>query len=506
MLKYRRMPILILMLCLLANCVPQGSPSGAPFPHRIVAMVEGERPAFSLENANGNELEGVSQKPFIALQYGERLVQVLTTNLDTDEPAEQVIIVGNTRHEASPLLLYIADKNSSLDRYEKAWETELAAVNERTIRIDIIDLIGAQSLQIVVSGMNAAGAVTLDVFRPLSPYGMLSYMPVFRLESEGSIEIVNTDESAGYSGGHRYGASFPIIAYRSNPETEFYSDVIRDTYQYNDASARYELIKTEKIQAESIGESQLDTLFQSTSPEPFKAFIKGLWRKVEEEESGDEKIFAFDPENGEITFYTKGIQEVYRLKFSRRSLYNALTMYTENELLRSIQPNVTAALLSPDELTVAITEYSTMEQWLNDQWGGQYRRLDQSQIQEKQRLGEAVTVFQEPYLQGDYVTANGVMVSFASPAIRWQDGAETRAGGFSIARVPDGESRSDLLMIKFIEEQGLKTTDLFYLIETAGIPAASSSVDSFTLKPAAPGVFSIQRLKAEPLSFSRKQE
>ncbi|HEQ71289.1 MAG TPA: pallilysin-related adhesin, partial [Spirochaetia bacterium] len=376
MMKIFRISLFFFLVPLLAvACLGDEPARNGNVPRRIVPLQEGDRHQMTDRAPGEFEGETGQQRPLISLTYNEHLVQLLTINLDTDESNEQILILKDTARDDGVLKLVVADYSRIQRRAVRSWETTLAATNERTVRIDVKDIVGDQSLQLILSGMNRDGAVTLDVFkqRPSSYYA-LSYFPICRIESGGSIEIAETEMAAGYSGGHRYGASFPIIAYRHNPNADSYANLIRDTYQYNRGTLRYELVKTETVETQRAGDPELATLFQSSSPDPFKNYIKGLWHKVDDEVENEEKIVSFNPETEEIVFYMKGAQEVYKWKYSRRSLYNTLNVYTENNLLKSIQPNVTISLHSVNELEVTVTEYSTMEQWLNEQWGGRYVR------------------------------------------------------------------------------------------------------------------------------------
>jgi hypothetical protein len=500
------LPLLVVFICAV-SCT--SDPSGdAAFPKKIVAMPENGVSTLPLTGQGDSEGESYLQLPKIALVPGEKLVQVLTTNLDPDEANEQVVITKRSDGATAPLRMIIADFENAERGYVRRFQTDLGATDDRTVRIDISDIIGNNTLQIVVSGMNAATQATLDAFRPVpSGGGRLIYQPFCRLASEGTIEIDESD-SAGYSGGHRYGTSFPIIIYHSDPSSNVASALVKETFTYNYGVQAYTLRKSEHIQTEISAASRLTSLLQNSTPELLKKYIKGIWYKADELGKSDEKICAFDPEGENVAFYTRDVQEVYQWKYSRRSLFNTLQIYTESALLKSVQPNITVILHSPDELSIAVTEYSTMEQWLNEQWGGRYVKLDPAAMAAREGSAARAGRLSTPFFEGEYVSAEGTRINFTYPRFAWQngDGGRPREGGFAVVEFPSHDATTYLLEMKVIEEQGLSITDLFYIIETSDVLKDGAPLSSFTLKPAHTSVYGVVDAKGPPLHFTRKAE
>jgi hypothetical protein len=483
----------ILILCA-AACVPGASGPGDGFPKKIVAALDGG-PALPVTAAGETDGESYRELPKIALYPDEKLVQVLTTNLDVDEADEQVIIVRQVMI-AAPLKLIIADTGSGGGGWERSYDTELDATDERTVRIHVADILGSNTLQIIVSGMDAADHATLDAFRIISaPGARLAYFPVCRFVSEGTIEI-DESGSSGNSGEFRRGTSFPIIVYHGDPESPVANAVIRETYAYHYGAQAYVLQSRENVAAPQADDS-LTAVLRNSTPESLKNFIKGIWHKTDEAVRTDEKILSFDPESEDISFFASDVQEVYKWKYSRRSLYNTLQIYTESALLKSVQPNITVVLISPNELSVAVTEYSTMEQWLNEQWGGTYTRLPEG------RPGAAAEQA-TPLFEGEYVSPEAAVLDFSTPHFSWQDGKTKNEGGFTVMEFRHRESLDYVLSLKIIEGQGLIITDRFFIIKTKDVLKANVPLSSFTLLPARTSVYGIVDAKGQPLHFTRR--
>jgi hypothetical protein len=489
---------------LLFACADDEGGTAGKFPKKIIPMIEGEHSSSLPGNAAEIDLESYTEQLEIALRPEESLIQVLNTNLDVDTADEQIIVVKDTKREDAPVKIVVADFDFNRNRYIRSWETTLGAVNERTFRLEVKDIVGDHSLQIVASGVNKNGAATLDIFKPLSTTGArLSYIAIFKLESLGNIEIIETERDGAYTSAGRNGASFQIVAYTGNSESEYYTDVIRDTYAYSAGDGKYRLQHSEKIQAEKAGEAQLAALYQSSSPEPFKNFIKGIWYKADETGKGVDKILAFDPENEDIAFYSNGVEEAYKWKFSRRSLYNTLYIYAENALLKSVQPNITVSLHALNELSIAVTEYSTMEQWLNEQWGGKYVRLNKTQNLAREQAGEAPVAISKLLLEGSYTSPNAISLFFKYPAFGWTEGEKLLEGGFAVLEFHNDGSTEYVLSLKIIEEQGLKITDLFYTIDFQETLDPFTPLSAFTLTPAQTTAYGMRESKGQPIVFTR---
>jgi hypothetical protein len=264
------------------------------------------------------------------------------------------------------------------------------------------------------------------------------------------------------------------------------------------------LQKTEHVKTDAAAASQLSNLLQNSTPELLKKYIKGIWYKADEMGKSDEKILAFDPESEDVSFYSGDVQEVYNWKYSRRSLFNTLQIYTESALLKSVQPNITVVLHSPTELTIAVTEYSTMEQWLNEQWGGTYVKLDKKATEGREQAVAGAPRLAGPFFEGEYLSPEGASINFSYPRFSWRNGEKPQEGGFAVVEFLYGDTTQYLLELKVIEDQGLVVTDLFFIIETSDVPKADVPLSSFTLKPARTGVYGIVDMKGQPLQFTRK--
>jgi hypothetical protein len=481
-----------------------GTPSG--FPRKIIPMPEGGGSTQPLFNQNDTESESYLQMPKIALGFDEKLVQVLTTNLDADEANEQVIVAKGADREGAPLKIIIADYENAQNGYVRSWESGIGALDEKTIRLAAKDVIGNHTIQIITTGMNRTNQASLSAFKITSPPGArLTYVPIFQLDAEVSVEIEESDRGVGYSEGYSFGASFPIVVFRNDPAAADTSSIIRDTYEYAPALQRYTLQRHETIKVEKAATEQLAGLLQNSSPDLLKKYVQGIWYKADESGKNDEKVMAINPDTGEIAFYNQNSQEVYTWKYSRRSLYNTLHIYAESALLKSVQPNITVVLNSPAELSIEITDYSAMEQWLNVQWGGAWVKRSRTEMTAVRQAESGPAQNALLPAAGEYLSQNGVRLTLASPTFFWQEGSHRETGGYSIFMFDSRGKKQYVLSLKTMTEQGLNAIDRFFTMELKG-PALKEGapLQSFTLRPAQTTVYGIVNLKGQPLSFTRQ--
>ncbi|MBN2353309.1 MAG: pallilysin-related adhesin [Spirochaetales bacterium] len=495
-------PLFTLLPLLLAGFACSGRTAGTNtmYPRRIVPTPEGGGSVLPLITRNEAESDLSLQTPKIGLSYDERVEQVLTTNLDADDTNEQLIVVKGADGEAASLKLVIADFDAAQNRYVRSWDTEIGALDDRTVRIAVKDVMGNHALQIVLSGTTRSNAAVLGVWKIASQAsGRLSYAPIFMRESDLSVEIAESDRGVGYSEGYSNGASFPIVVFSRVPGSSDVTSIIRDTYMFSFAAQAYLLQRHETVKVQKAATDRLSDLLQSGSPELLKQYLQGIWYKDDGAGKADQKILTVSTETGEIAFYSKDVQEVYNWKYSRRSLFNTLHIYTESALLKSVQPNITAVLDSPTELSIEITEYSTMEQWLNEEWGGKYVRRTETAAADGGRTRTTSWL-----LRGEYVSQTGVRAAFEYPSFTWREGVVPAEGGFCVTRVDDGGTARYLLSLKIIADQGLTVTDKFYILELTPPPTGNDPASAFILKPAQTSVYGILALKGQPLVFTRQ--
>ena len=502
-------PLVIPLALLLAGsaCTDRAADTSSIYPKKIVAAPEGggsAPPAFTLSDA---ESDSSLQTPKIDLTYDERVVQVLTANLDADDANEQVIVVKSAGGDASSgtaasLKLIVADFDNALNGYVRSWETSLGALDERTVRTAAKDVIGNHTLQIVVSGMTKSNQADLSVWKIVSQAsGRLSYAPIFTQESDLSVEIAESDRGVGYSEGYSNGASFPIVVFSRVPGSTDVSSIIRDTYRYSFPAQIYVLDRHETVKVEKAVTDRLAALLKSGSPDLLKRYLEGIWYKDDGEGKSDQKILTINTETGEIALYSKNAQEVYNWKYSRRSLFNTLHVYTESALLKSVQPNFTLVLNSPDELSVEITEYSMAEQALNEEWGGKYVRHKEPAAADGGKPQAVSTL-----LRGEYVSQTGVRVTFAYPSFTWREGSVSEKGGFCVTPIENDGTAKYLLSLKVVADEGLTVTDKFFTLDFTPPPPGTDPADAFTLKPAQTSVYGVLTLKGQPLSFTRQTQ
>ncbi|RPJ07418.1 MAG: hypothetical protein EHM28_07225 [Spirochaetaceae bacterium] len=496
-----------------------GTDTDRQFPKKII-MNAGQTDSPASLRYLSDKADNPVRRPDISLESNEGIVYVVNVNLDMDAHEEQVIAVKDNTTPDAPVKIITADFDSTRNIYIRSWETSTKAVNIGTLRINLKDISQDQIPEIIASGTDSSGKITLDIYRNMSPYSsQLFYSSACSLIADGTIEIIENTIGAMYSayGGSQAGfdaGAFPIVLLRSNPETQDYTDAIREIYSFQPASGHYELRHQETISQKAVGESQLSVLYQSANVDLFADYLKGVWQRVDENGKQLQQILSFDPFNKEIIFFMDNIQEIYRWKYSHRSLYNMLLIYTENALLTSIKPNVTVVLSSLTEISIQINDYGAIEQWLNDQWGGKYTRIskDSDNLQSEYAVinsessttntGSADAGLSAPLhsmLSGTFKNETGDELVFNDRNFIWKTADKKLEGGFAILFIQESGKSRLVLSMKIIEDHGLVVTNKVFHI---GIRETSDKIE-ITLTPAVWGVYGISESRGAPLTFRR---
>ncbi|MBN1524365.1 MAG: pallilysin-related adhesin [Spirochaetales bacterium] len=499
-----RVIILLALLSSFFTCSESGS-AAIEYPVKIVMHSNEDQSHLApLADSTDDDSERLRQRPDITLNANETVIQVQNINLDNDSHEEQVIALKDLSDPNSSIRIVIADFDNSRNSYTRSWETDTHAVNLRTFRLNLQDINGDRTLEIVASGINSANDVTLDIYQIVSLYSeRLMYFPICQLSSDGTIDLIDnstSDEYEYYTAAPSSGKSVPIVLFRINPETDEYTDTIKETYAYSYGIGRYELVSRNKITQKEVGESQLQVLFQSNSDELFADYIRGIWFRVDEQGAILPEIVSFDPIQKEIVFFSKNVEEIYHWKYSRRSLYNILTIYSENAMLQSIKPNFTISISSLSQLSVVITDNRAGEQWIHDQWGGKYIRSSELTEKLENKLQPPKMMGTPTILNGDYSNEENGILSFSYPHFIWKKNNTVKQGGYAILSMPSSEeSNATVLALKSIEDNGLAIEDSVYMLEYN----ETATEMTITLKPATTNVYRIRESSGAPLIFTR---
>jgi len=428
-------PAIGLVLCAcVAGCQP-GNSAAAAGAVRIVPQPPGNQaaaPATSL--MPDSRFDSGALRPRIPIDPADTLLQVVNMSVDKDAEEEQVIAIKRTDDVESPVRLIVADADPARGAYYyQSWESATNSSDSRAFSLAVRDLLGEHDMQIVASGTNGAGKLTLDVFRRVSSTQGKDpvFKPVCQLVAD-DISIENTDRPDSYSSDTRPGASFPIVAYLRDPDSQNVMDLVRIRYTWNAGEARYVPSAPEKIPGEKVQQTQLQALYNSTGETAFEQFISGSWVQIPSAPAGKGQpaalsIINFDPLGRKIAIGSGNTQEVYLWRTSLHTLYNTLKVTGENETVLEIHLTRVFVIVVDSMTSLSVT---TSGGDTEDQRTLKYERVtDEIRTKLLERSGAQV-LLSSLALEGTYKGARGLRIDFTQPALTWATGSGTRAGTY----------------------------------------------------------------------------
>jgi hypothetical protein len=429
-------PAIGLVLCAcVAGCQP-GKGAAATGAIRIVPQPPGNpsaAPAASM--VTDSRFDAAALRPRIPIDPADTLLQVVNLSVDKDAEEEQVIAVKRSDDVESPVRLIVADADPARGAYYyQSWESPTNSTDSRAFTLAVKDLLGEHDSQIVASGTNGAGKLTLDVFRrvPSAAAKDVIFRPVCQLVAD-DISIEETERADSYSSDTKPGPSFPIVAYLRDPESQNVMDLVRIRYTWNSGEARYVPSAPEKIPGEKVQQTQLQALYNSTGQDAFEQFISGSWVQipstpgVKGRAAPPPSIINFDPRGRKIAIGSGNTQEVYLWRTSLHTLYNMLIVDGENETVLDIhlKRRFTIVVDSMTSLSVTTSGGDT-----EDQRTLKYVRVtDDIRTKLLERSG-AQALISPLVLDGTYKGANVLRVEFKAPALTWTTASGTRSGTY----------------------------------------------------------------------------
>jgi hypothetical protein len=435
-LSFSRILALAGVLCAgLASCQRgAAAPAGAT---RIIPQPPGVSvaPAAGPETPDARALTGAARLR-ISLDPSDTVLQIVNAKLDQSPYEKQVIAVKRTGDVEAPVRVIVADADPARGTYYyQSWESPTNATDSRVFSLAVTDLVGDHGVEIVASGINSAGKLTIDVFRPATSFQgkELTYKPVCQLIAD-EISIEETDRPDSYSSARKPGPSFPIVAYLRDPDSQNARDLVRIRYSWNTAEGRYVPGTPAKIPGEKVQQEQLETLYNSTGEDAFEQFISGSWVQVQpapNAKSSDTfvSIVDFDPRGRKIALSSGNTQEVYLWRESHRTIYNRLLLIGENETVLQIQLMRTFSISvdSVNSITVTIIGSDSGESPTV-----KYTKVTQNIRARLLEQPEALVRLSALKLAGKYSSAAGVSVDFQNPRLTWTDTKGVRTGTYII--------------------------------------------------------------------------
>jgi hypothetical protein len=420
------------IVLLLGSCqrgpVPPGGVLVIPQPPGAAA------PAAQAPAAVDAHFDTNALRPRIVVDPGDSVLQVVNANLDQTPYGKQVIAVKRTGEVDSPIRIIVADADPARGTYYyQSWESPTNATDTRVFSLSVKDLVGDHVMEIVASGMNGAGKLTIDVFRPVIavPGKELMYKPICQLVAD-EISIEETDRAESYSTDPKPGPSFPVVAYLRDPDSQNVMDLVRIRYAWNPVEGRYVPGPPEKIPGEKVQQTQLETLYNSSGEDTFEQFIAGSWVQLLPAKDGKgpdaiASIITFDPRGRKIALSSGNTQEVYLWRESHRTIYNSLLALGENETVLEIH--------LANRFTISVDSVNSIMVTMGGRDSEESRTVrftkvtDEIQSKLIGRLDSQI-VMAPLTLSGSFVGNDGLSLDFEGSRLTWTANGQRRTGSF----------------------------------------------------------------------------
>ena len=434
----------------------------------------------------------------------EMVLQVMNVNLDFDRVDEQITVLKDRKKTKSPIEIAVIDYNNVTNSYEVSWKNKTSAVNIRNFNIAFEDIVGDHNLEIICFGIDEKGNRTLDVFRKThSPTGVgLYYKSIIHIDSDGTIEIDRKERSQAYKQGQKNGISFPIVSFSQDPESDNMFDLIVREYYWKYQESRYVLGKEEKIPGKKIEEKQLHDLFQQ-EVDAYEHYLDGLWYKTLEGDTDDifnehYEMIHFNQFQRSISFYEKGLQEVYKWEDSHKTrIPNSFYLNAQNELVPFIRKQISIQVLTIDSIKIFVQDNDFKKS--DFKWDGTYVKLSDNVVATLTKSSLTGPVVAPEQLTGTFLSNSGIEISFNFPRFSYQNKDEKKQGGYSVYPIED----TNVLELKAIKRNGLVEDTIIYSIEYEKEVQQNSITHTVILEPGEVTVHGFTSSGEQPLRFER---
>jgi hypothetical protein len=471
---------------------------------RIVPKAQGQGATPEPAAIAAAGTEPGNTRPRVSIDPRYTVIQILNINLDQDADEEQVIAVKRISEVGSPVRLIVVDADPNRGTYYfQSWDTDTSATDSRIFSLAAKDLIGDHSLQIVASGMNEVGKLTLDVFRrqPPSLGQGLTYKPVCQLVAD-EINVEESERPESYATGPKPGAPFPIVAYLRDPDSQNVMDLVRIRYAWNPDAARFVPGAAEKIPGAEVQQAQLRALFTGSGEQAFEQFISGSWVQVATSAKAKDtysSIIDFDPFRRKISLSSGNTQEAYIWRESYRTIYNSLRAVGENETVLQIQLIRTFFITVNDPNTITVTIISNDS---GESPSATYTRVNDEIRQKLIDRPDAQVVLSPISLLGRYAGKQGLSIDFQPPRVIWTDNTQQRAGTYVLFSL----GGRTILTTRFHSETGGADQITSWLVDYKEKRVSSTTTRTLGLSPVQLTVNGFEEANGDDLSVQQIQD
>jgi hypothetical protein len=442
------------------------------------------------ENRN-DAADGLRSAPDVSLPLEERMndpisqlripmgseditLQTLNANLDIDQLEEQIVVFKKRNDPEDRIRILVADFDNVRASYVVAWQIATNGTNSQSFSLELVDLLGDHVPEILCYGRNNKGEQTLDVYRKsLPPQGFgIYYRQIAALSSTGAIEVEGKTRTEAYRLLQRNDESFPLLVYSKDPSSANINDLIKSTWYWNHQDGIYRQAKTEKIAGQAIVEKRLAELF-SKGVDEFENFLDGPWYRTggDSQNVSSGEIIQFDFKNRRITFFSSGMQQIFLIQNSYRTIYRGIFINCVNESISNITIQFSISITGMDSFDLAVKG--------EESWDGQYRRLGQDLQTSFISGGQKKIQLSTVDLAGLYRNENGMEIYFSSPRFTMSENGAKTFGGFVVYAF-DGL----ILELKILKNNGIVDSVKTYKLTCTEEKQGKQVLRNLLLQPA----------------------
>ena len=423
-----RLPSLALALAVLVlACSPSAIPAVRTSPAPTVNPTAPAMDAPRSLPAAPNDRE----RPRISVDPSDTVLQIIDANLEADPNGKQIIVVKKTGDVSAPVRILVADADPARGAYYyQSWEGATNATDTRVLSVTLEDLVGDHKLDIVASGMNEAGQLTLDVFHPLPPVrgAGLRYRAICQIVAD-DIKLDEAQRPDSYATSEKNGESFPIAAYLKDPDSSNVTDMVRITYSWSAPESRYVPGSPEKVPGSQLAQALLQKLYGSPDASAFERFLSGSWVQILHDDRGRQPdqygtIIDFDARARTVSLSAGNSTEVYTWQDSVRTIYRVLVV-AQNEAVPQITRTFSVTVQTASSIVVSIQGSDT-----DETPAVTYTKIN-SDIAAKLLSGDHSQVSLKALpLDGTFTGPGKMSVDFHSPTVTWVEGDRKRLGSY----------------------------------------------------------------------------
>lgn len=440
--KYLRLQTALLTVFVFAvSCTAESPvpPRGQTNGPRMVTPAAGNGVRLSGQQTDDEDRvpQDVGPTVRVDLVSGALVADVLETNLTGNNFEEQIVAFLNAAG-GSEFIEVAVIENDILGRgYELVWQAPTRSTNLRGLRLSAEDVTGDFEPELIVTGVNAAGNETMNVFSRDRNAAGLAYIEIASISSAGTIEFERQSRDDSYNLREQQAEPFAIIAQEEDPDSENILDLIERRYELDRSLGEFTLADERRVSGGVIEQNQLQVLFRSGADE-FATFLSGPWYR----ETGQGlSIVTFDTRGDRVVFNGGDMQESFDWELSRKTISSGVQLMLRNRNIRSMNTFVRVRVLALDQIVVDLHNRS--------RWDGTYRRVSTSLLTALTQADGSDRTRPAPLqLDGTYTDDSGVDIHFSGGRFELTEAGTRHQGTAAVYRVGDDE-RYVLELVKF---------------------------------------------------------